>query len=241
MPPAPVAYPTPAVPEDLSSPVTARLVPVATPMTGVTSVGEVNGALRARSATSPTTPASGSPEQFVRTPAEGVPKTGVVNVGEVAKTAAPVPVSSVKAARRFALVALPKKVATPVPSPDTPVDIGRPVALFNVIVGPVANTAAPVPVSSVSAALRLELEGAFRNVGTPVPRLAIPVATGRPVQYVRVPLVGVPRIGVVSVGVVCRTREPVPVEGLLEPIAIGAVDSAGSTSRAVFPATREDA
>ena len=35
-PPAPVAYPTPAVPDEVIAPVTARLVPVAAPITGVT-------------------------------------------------------------------------------------------------------------------------------------------------------------------------------------------------------------
>ena len=36
VPPAPVAYPTPAVPDDVIAPVAARLVPVAAPITGVT-------------------------------------------------------------------------------------------------------------------------------------------------------------------------------------------------------------
>jgi hypothetical protein len=39
------------------------------------------------------------PVMFVPTNAVGVPRAGVTNVGLVAKTAAPVPVSSVKAAR----------------------------------------------------------------------------------------------------------------------------------------------
>jgi hypothetical protein len=51
----------------------------------------------------------------------------VVSVGLVAKTTAPVPVSSVKAAARFAEDGVAKKVATLVPRPETPVDIGRPV------------------------------------------------------------------------------------------------------------------
>jgi hypothetical protein len=49
-----------------------------------------------------------------------VPKTGAVNVGvaivgDVANTAEPVPVSSVSAARKFALDGVAKKVATLVP------------------------------------------------------------------------------------------------------------------------------
>jgi len=45
-------------------------------------------------------------------------------------------------------------------------------------VGLVANTFAPVPVSSVSAAAKLALDGVARNVATPVPRPATPVDTG---------------------------------------------------------------
>jgi hypothetical protein len=50
----------------------------------------------------------------------------------VAKTFAPVPVSSVNAAAKFADVGVAKKVATLVPSPETPVDIGSPVQLVSV-------------------------------------------------------------------------------------------------------------
>ena len=85
--------------------------------------------------------------------------TGVVRVGLIANTFAPVPVSSVSADARFALDGVAKKVATPVPKPETPVDIGSPVALVNTPdagvpkagvtkVGLVAKTKAPVPVSS---------------------------------------------------------------------------------------------
>jgi hypothetical protein len=82
---------------------------------------------------------------------------GVTSVGLVAKTLAPLPVSSVKAAARFALDGVAKNVATPVPRPDTPVPIGRPVAFVKVAlvgvprigvtkVGEVASTLLPVPV-----------------------------------------------------------------------------------------------
>ena len=67
------------------------------------------------------------PVMFVPTSVEGVPRFGVVSTGEVAKTSAPVPVSSVTAEIRFALEGVPRKVAIPVPSPETPVLIGRPV------------------------------------------------------------------------------------------------------------------
>src|SRR5206468_3398783 len=56
---------------------------------------------------------------------------GVAIVGLVPKTAAPVPVSSVRAASRFADDGVPRKVATPVPSPVTPVLIGKPVQLVS--------------------------------------------------------------------------------------------------------------
>jgi hypothetical protein len=80
-------------------------------------------------------------------------------VGRVAKTKEPEPVSSVTAVARLALDGVARKVATPVPRPDTPVDTGSPVALVRVTevgvprtgvtrVGLVANTKEPVPVSS---------------------------------------------------------------------------------------------
>ena len=57
---------------------------------------------------------------------------GVVSVGDVAKTNEPLPVSSVTAASKFALLGVVRNVATPVPSPLTPVLIGKPVQLVNV-------------------------------------------------------------------------------------------------------------
>lgn len=61
-------------------------------------------------------------------------KTGVLeivgaeSVGEVPNTTAPLPVSSVIALARFAEDGVARKVATFEPNPETPVDIGRPVA-----------------------------------------------------------------------------------------------------------------
>ena len=52
---------------------------------------------------------------------------GVVIAGLVAKTFAPVPVSSVRHEARLAELGVARKVATLVPSPLTPVEIGRPV------------------------------------------------------------------------------------------------------------------
>lgn len=78
-------------------------------------------------------------------------------------------------------------------------------------VGLAENTKVPVPVSSVTAARRFALVGVAKNVATPVPNPEIPVDTGRPVQFDKVPDVGVPRTGVTSVGVLANTKAPVPV------------------------------
>jgi hypothetical protein len=67
-------------------------------------------------------------------------------------------------------------------------------------VGLLVNATVPEPASSVNAAARFEEDGVARNVATPVPRPEIPVATGRPVAFVKVPADGVPRSGVVNVG-----------------------------------------
>ena len=81
----------------------------------------------------PVTPVvSGNPVRFVATPLVGVPSAGVTSVGEVAKTTAPVPVSPVTAAAKLAVDGVPKNVATPVPKPLTPVEIGSPVAFVSV-------------------------------------------------------------------------------------------------------------
>ena len=84
-------------------------------------------------------------------------------------------------------------------------------------VGLVANTNAPDPVSSVTAEIRLALDGVARKVATPVPSPLIPVLTGNPVQLVSVPLVGVPRTGVTKVGVLAKTSAPDPVSSEMTP------------------------
>jgi len=150
---------------------------------------------------------------------------GVVMVGLVPNTSAPEPVSSVTAAAKFALEGVPRKVATPVARPETPVLTGSPVQLVSVplvgvprsgvtSVGLVANTSAPEPVSSVTALMRLALVGVAKNVATPVARPDTPELIGRPVQLVSVPLVGVPRSGVTSVGLVANTSAPEPVSSV---------------------------
>ena len=111
----------------------------------------------------------------------------------------------------------------PVAANDVPVAA----PMFGVTkVGLVANTSAPVPVSSVTAAARFALEGVARKVATPVPKPEMPVATGNPVQLVSVPDVGVPRIGVTSVGLVLITTEPEPVIALLTRFLLASVNTA---------------
>ena len=70
--------------------------------------------------------------QLLSVPDVGVPKIGVTNVGEVAKTSDPDPVSSVTAEARLDEDGVAKKVATLVPSPDMPVLTGRPVQFVSV-------------------------------------------------------------------------------------------------------------
>jgi hypothetical protein len=101
------------------------------------------------------------PVMFVPTKADGVPKAGVTRVGLLANTKAPDPVSSDTAEARLADDGVPKKVATPVPKPLTPVEIGNPVAFVKVpeagvpnagvtSVGEFDNTTMPVPVEVVT-------------------------------------------------------------------------------------------
>ena len=93
--------------------------------------------------------------------AVAAPREGVVNDGEVPKTRAPEPVSSVIDVAKFELDGVPKKVATPVPKPLTPVEIGKPVPFVSVIkdgipkagvvkVGLLDKTTLPVPVELVT-------------------------------------------------------------------------------------------
>lgn len=91
--------------------------------------------------------------------AVATPRVGVVKDGDVAKTNAPEPVSSVTADARLDEDGVAKKVATFAAKPETPVEIGSPVQFVKVpedgvpsagvtSVGDVANTKAPEPVSS---------------------------------------------------------------------------------------------
>jgi hypothetical protein len=179
--------------------------------------------------------AVGKPVVLVKVPEVGVPRIGVVKVGDVANTRSPEPVSSVTAEARFALEGVARKVATPVPRPAR-FAAGNPVVLVSVPdvgvpnmgvvnVGDVANTAKPVPVSSVTAAAKLALDGVVKNVATPVPRFAR-LATGYPVALVSTPDVGVPRIGVTNVGEVEKTSLSVPVSSEITPASVALVVAA---------------
>ena len=118
------------------SAVKARVIPNAFPVVGMLLM--VNVVIAAFKLTANTLPS----EQFkVSVPDEiagavfvstKLVIVAVVSVGEVAKTASPVPVSSVNAAAKFADVGVAKKVATLVPRPLTPVEIGKPVQLVSV-------------------------------------------------------------------------------------------------------------
>jgi hypothetical protein len=77
-------------------------------------------------------------------------------------------------------------------------------------VGVLANTKAPLPVSSVTADAKLEDDGVAKNVATPAAKPDTPVEIGRPVQLVRVPEPGVPNAGVMKVGELLKTTRPVP-------------------------------
>lgn len=77
--------------------------------------------------------------------AVAAPRTGVTNVGDVANTRAPVPVSSVTAAIKLALDGVARKVATPVPKPVIPVT-GIAVAVIDPL--PDVVRLAPVPTTA---------------------------------------------------------------------------------------------
>jgi len=186
----------------------------------------------------PVTPVvRGKPVKLVATPDVGVPNTGVTKVGEVAKTAEPVPVSSVKAERRLAELGVARKVATPLPRPLTPVAMGKPVAFVKVAlvgvprigvtsVGEVAKTADPVPVSSVKAPKRLAELNEPKDVALPTEvtapvKLALVVTLPAvrpeavPVMFVPTKADGVPRAGVTRVGLLANTKAPDPVSSVI--------------------------
>jgi hypothetical protein len=132
-------------------------------------------------------------------------------------------------------------VATFAAKPDTPEEIGRPVQLVNVPevgvpnngvvrVGEVANTKSPVPVSSVTAVIKLADDGVAKNAATPAANPDTPVEIGRPVQLVRVPEDGVPKAGVTRVGEDANTKAPLPVSSDITPANSADVVAANTLS-----------
>ena len=118
------------------SQVKARVKPKAFPVVGIFEI--VNVVIAAFKLTANTLPS----EQFkVSVPLEiagavfvstRLVIVAVVSVGLVAKTASPLPVSSVNAAAKLAELGVARKVATFVPRPLTPVETGSPVQLVSV-------------------------------------------------------------------------------------------------------------
>ena len=116
--------------------VNASVIPKAFPVVGMLEI--VNVVIAAFNETANTLPS----EQFsVSVPLEiagavfvstRLVIVAVVSVGEVAKTASPDPVSSVRHEAKFADDGVARKVATFVPRPLTPVETGRPVQLVSV-------------------------------------------------------------------------------------------------------------
>ena len=114
-------------------------------------------------------------------------------------TKTPEPVSSETTEIKLALDGVVKKVATPVPKPDTPVAIGKPVALVKV-----ADVGVPRMPTEVTAPVRLAFVVTFPAVK--------PAAV--PVMFVPTSALGVPRAGVTSVGLVANTNDPEPVSSV---------------------------
>ncbi len=121
----------------------------------------------------------------MRVPEDGVPRAGVVKEGLVAKTRAPLPVSSVTAVARFAEEGVPRKVATPAASPLTPVEIGRPVPLVRVTddgvpragvtsVGDVESTIEPVPVTVFASVTPPYVRVPFEPPALDAPMMTLP-------------------------------------------------------------------
>ena len=110
------------------------------------------------------------------------PMFGVVKVGDVPNTNNPVPVSSVIAFNKFALVGVAKKLATPLANPLTPVAIGNPVPFVKVTEVGVPNTG----VTKVGLVDKTTFPDPV-DVVTPVPPLATAIVVALQVPVVMVP------------------------------------------------------
>ena len=220
--------------------IACRLVPVATPSTGVVNVGDacMTNVLpvpvcAATEVAFPIDVIGPVKLALVTTVAAKLPVplpvTPPVNVIVWSPVLVPLTVASPEmVSMRLALLSVTVRVLSdtvrfsvfasfrskaPVPVERTPNEVIA-VCVPPVIVGAVPNTSAPDPVSSVTAASRFALDGVVRKVATPVPKPLMPVDTGRPVQLVKVPEVGVPSSGVTKVGEVAKTKAPDPVSSV---------------------------
>lgn len=150
-------------------------------------------------------------------PEVGVPNTGVTKVGVLANTRAPVPVSSVTAAARFALDGVASHVATLLPRPEMPVETGKPVQLVSVPEdgvprAPPLTTNAPAdPVLTPSA------------VTTPVPVVMLLGAAPAPPPTTNAFAASAVDEAIVPDAVKANTPPLVPLVNPVPPLAIGSV------------------
>lgn len=168
------------------------------------------------------------PVQFVRLPDVGVPRIGVTRVGLVAKTFAPVPVSSVNAAARFAEEGVAKKVATLVPKPVIEPTAGVIVVLAAAVMRPFPLTVkVPAAVADPNApTLLLTVARVPAAVTFPVPSKAGEVHTKSPVIAIVRPVasaVAVAAFPVVDPEVPLTLPVTLPVKGPANPAAVKVV------------------
>ena len=215
----------PAVAEKMFWAEVAKLVPVATPKTGVVKVGLVANTRRPEPVSSSMMAASSLEASISSLLRTAIPDSckAILLKFKVAKAVELVKVPTLEVSSRFKVKSSsdpfprPRKVMAPSPS-SAKLTPAEPMMIEVVKVGLVAKARRPDPVSSVTAEARLAEDGVAKKVATPVPKPETPVEMGRPVALVKVPELGVPRAGVTRVGEVEKTRlvEVVPVVPVAE-------------------------
>jgi hypothetical protein len=156
---------------DAVKPDNCKLVPVATPKTGVTNVGDVDSTFEPEPVlvVTPVPPlVTANDVPSVRLVADAAPKIGVTNVGEVASTLFPVPVLATEI--KFFDASVAKALDAVKPDSNKLVPVAAPI-LGVTNVGDVFSTFEPEPVLVV----------------TPVPPLATAMVVAFHVPVVRVP------------------------------------------------------
>jgi len=165
------------------------------------------------------------PVKLVTTPDAGVPSAGVTKVGDVANTAEPVPVSSVKAPSSWADVNEPREAAFP-----TEVTIPVRFAFVCTVAALPIDVTPPVKFALVVTLLAVK-------------------AVAVPEMFVPTNAVGVPRSGLTKVGLFDSTTLVVPVEDVtpVPPLATAKVPASVTTPvvavfgvSPVVPAENED-